>query len=248
VPSRLMERLTYANVMATIAFFLALGGGAVATFKVPKNSVGTIQLKNGAVTGAKLHNGAVTGAKVANGSLTGRQINASTLGTVPNASSLGGSPASAYVKAPVGPTQFGVVPAVRVTNSGNEFTSDGVFALVTFDTSQYDNAGMHSTSTNTSRLTAPISGVYDVDAQVVWPGNSNGARELVIMKDGAPFVGRSSITVNSATDVVEQQVSTQVDLRAGDYVELLARQSSGGALSLLSEDNEPIFAMHWLGP
>ncbi len=42
------SRLTYANVMATAALFIALGGGAYAAFKVPKNSVGTKQLKNGA--------------------------------------------------------------------------------------------------------------------------------------------------------------------------------------------------------
>jgi hypothetical protein len=45
--------------MATIAVFLALGGGAYAAFKVPNNSVGTKQLKNGAVTGAKVKQGSL---------------------------------------------------------------------------------------------------------------------------------------------------------------------------------------------
>ena len=38
--SKLRKGLTYANVMATIAMFLALGGGAYAALKLPKNSVG----------------------------------------------------------------------------------------------------------------------------------------------------------------------------------------------------------------
>jgi hypothetical protein len=50
----LARRLTYANVVATLALFVALGGGAVAATKLGKNSVGTRQLKNGAVTEAKL--------------------------------------------------------------------------------------------------------------------------------------------------------------------------------------------------
>jgi hypothetical protein len=42
-------RLTYANVMATLAFFLALGAGAYAAFKLPKNSVKSSNIVNGQV-------------------------------------------------------------------------------------------------------------------------------------------------------------------------------------------------------
>jgi hypothetical protein len=52
--SHMRPRLTYANVVATIALFLALGGGAYAAFKLPAHSVGTKQLKNRAVTPSKL--------------------------------------------------------------------------------------------------------------------------------------------------------------------------------------------------
>ena len=84
-----------ALVVSILALIVALGGTSYAAVTRPHNSVGTKQLKNGAVTGAKIKsgavttkaikNGTVTGAKVAAGSLTGRQINASTLGPVPNA-------------------------------------------------------------------------------------------------------------------------------------------------------------------
>jgi hypothetical protein len=50
----LRGKLTYANVMATLAVFMVLGGGAYAAVRLPKNSVGTRQLKNGAITLAKL--------------------------------------------------------------------------------------------------------------------------------------------------------------------------------------------------
>jgi hypothetical protein len=51
---RLSEKLTYANVMATVAVFIALGGASYAAITLPKNSVGTEQLKKGAVTETKL--------------------------------------------------------------------------------------------------------------------------------------------------------------------------------------------------
>ncbi|MFL5873079.1 MAG: hypothetical protein ACJ75T_06345 [Solirubrobacterales bacterium] len=56
-------RLNYANVIATIALFVALGGAAVAA-GLPRNSVGTNQLKRGAVSAAKLKRGAVTAGKL----------------------------------------------------------------------------------------------------------------------------------------------------------------------------------------
>ena len=56
---RLRSKLSYANVMATIAVFIALGGAAYAA-GLPKNSVGSKQIKNNAVTGAKIKKGAVT--------------------------------------------------------------------------------------------------------------------------------------------------------------------------------------------
>ena len=47
-------RLTYANVMATVALFIALGGASYAAIKLPKNSVGTKQLKKEAVSLSKI--------------------------------------------------------------------------------------------------------------------------------------------------------------------------------------------------
>jgi hypothetical protein len=46
---KLRQRMTYANVMATVAVFLALGGGAYAALK--RNSVGSKQIKPNAVKG-----------------------------------------------------------------------------------------------------------------------------------------------------------------------------------------------------
>jgi len=87
--------LSYANVVATLALFLALGGASFAMLRLPKASVGTAQLRNGAVTAGKLARravtssklapGAVTASSVARDALTGAQINAATLGEVPSA-------------------------------------------------------------------------------------------------------------------------------------------------------------------
>ncbi len=52
----LKQHLTYANVIATLALFLALGGASYAAIKLPANSVGSKQIKDGAVTSADIKN------------------------------------------------------------------------------------------------------------------------------------------------------------------------------------------------
>jgi hypothetical protein len=54
--TRIKGGLTYANVIATLALFLALGGGAYAAFKLPKDSVGSKQLQADAVNSSKVKN------------------------------------------------------------------------------------------------------------------------------------------------------------------------------------------------
>lgn len=68
-------KLNYANVIATIALFVALGGAAVAA-GLPKGSVGPKQLKRGAVTPAALRKGAVTSGKIAPKAVTAGKLGA----------------------------------------------------------------------------------------------------------------------------------------------------------------------------
>lgn len=68
-------QLNYANVIATLALFVALGGAAVAA-GLPRNSVGAKQLKKGAVTTKALHNKAVTAGKIAPKAVTAGKLGA----------------------------------------------------------------------------------------------------------------------------------------------------------------------------
>ncbi len=152
------------NLVAYLALFVALGGTAYAAVKLRANSVGTKQLKNNAVTASKLDNGSVTATKVARHSLTGTQINASALGTVPNATDatsatnaataanatdLGGQPASAYPTSPVAATDIGTIPAARVANTNSQQVATGLANLTAllFNTTNFDNDHIHSSVT-----------------------------------------------------------------------------------------------------
>lgn len=108
---QIRKRLTYANVMSSIAVFLVLGGAsayaakkigsneikgnsittgkikkeAVAAAKIKKNAVITAKIANDAVTTAKIADNAVTTGKIANDAVTGQKANEATFGQVPSA-------------------------------------------------------------------------------------------------------------------------------------------------------------------
>jgi hypothetical protein len=69
---QIRKRLTYANVMSSIAVFLVIGGATAIAAKqvLPKNSVGTKQLKKNAVTSPKLADGSVTSSEIADAAVT----------------------------------------------------------------------------------------------------------------------------------------------------------------------------------
>jgi hypothetical protein len=99
--ARIRSNLSYANVMATIAVFVALGGGAYAASQI---------------NGASLKDRSVAGRKIKVNGLTGTEVRESSLATVPRAKgaqTLGGKGASAFVQngQPAGGSLAGSYPS-----------------------------------------------------------------------------------------------------------------------------------------
>ena len=64
---RVCPRLTYANVTASVALFVALGGTSWAALSLPRNSVGSKQLRTGSVRGSEIKNRSVRSVDIRNG-------------------------------------------------------------------------------------------------------------------------------------------------------------------------------------
>ena len=88
------SRLSYTNVMSTIAVFGVLAGGGA----WEASKIGTNDIKKGAVTVKKLHQNAVTTKKIKDNAVTGDKVNEPTLGQVPSAllGGFGGSSANVF--------------------------------------------------------------------------------------------------------------------------------------------------------
>lgn len=96
IRGRVRGRISYANVMSTIAVFLALGGISWAAATLPKNSVGTKQLRKSAVNNSDIRGRAVSGPKVRKDTLSGYHINESGLTNVPMADAVATDFTSVY--------------------------------------------------------------------------------------------------------------------------------------------------------
>lgn len=66
---KIRSSLTYANVVATVAVFLAVSGSALAVTALPKNAVTSRSIKDGVVRGQDVKNNSLTGADVDESSL-----------------------------------------------------------------------------------------------------------------------------------------------------------------------------------
>ncbi|MGA8744673.1 MAG: hypothetical protein WB507_02265 [Solirubrobacterales bacterium] len=142
---RFRSKLSYANVMATVAVFIALGGAAYAATKLPKNSVGSRQIKKSAVSTPKIKNVAVTSEKLAAGSVGAAQLQANSVsGANVQAGSLGGSDINQSTLTAVraanvtGISLSSKCEALTPLPSGVSASTAGDGCKLTFPTSVYD--------------------------------------------------------------------------------------------------------------
>lgn len=127
---------------------------------------------------------------------------------------------------PAGPGAF-----ARASVAGQQLTdvaNGGAYTAIAFTTdAAHNTAGIHSTVTNPSRFTAPISGPYFISASV-WANTFITAGRV-----------SGSLRVNGAEIALEQDnltsqagralvVSAGIYLNAGDYVELFVEISNTG--------------------
>lgn len=143
------------------------------------------------------------------------------------------------------------VPAMcRVYKSSSQSISNTTWTAITFNAERYDTAAMHSTVTNTDRITIPSgwSGVYELVFQCDFATSGSGADRI------------GAINVNGASDLVRCRyppqatfahrihVATSAYLTAGDYVTARVYQSSGGALTInATASSGPEFMAAWCG-
>lgn len=121
---------------------------------------------------------------------------------------------------------------VRVVNSTDQTIANNTDVTLTFDGELFDTNGLHSTVTNTSRLTAQVAGKYLIVGQARWDANATGVRDHVIVLNGATSVGEQQLANAGGTERIIGNVTGIYAMAVTDYVELHVSQTSGGSLAV----------------
>lgn len=119
---------------------------------------------------------------------------------------------------------------------GTQSISNNTPTAVTFPREAHDTHDFHSTSSNTSRLVAPLTGSYLVGGRVRWADNGTGIRGIGVVNSGTTYTAahdwlQIAGAVSSGYPMV-QAGSRVEEIAAGEYVELYVVQTSGAALNV----------------
>lgn len=122
---RFRSCISYANVMASIAIIMALGGTAVAATSIRANSITGAHVKNGTLTGVDIKNATITGNKIRNRSLTASDLSGSAIKSLKGATGKAGPAGPRGLTGEAGPkgdTGAPGAPAAVVTSFASRDT------------------------------------------------------------------------------------------------------------------------------
>jgi hypothetical protein len=122
-------------------------------------------------------------------------------------------------------------PSCSLWHSATQSIPNATDTALLFDSEINDNDSMHSTTTNTSRITAQTPGTYTFFASVEFAGNATGYRQITLIKNGTDYLAMDNRLANAAV-VTRCTIGVSVTLNAGDYVEVWAYQTSTAALNV----------------
>lgn len=111
----------------------------------------------------------------------------------------------------------------------------------------YDTHGFHDNAENNTRVTIPAGygGKFWLNCCVTWESNTTGMRGICFKIDGATKIAGVRDDTGIAYEWF-QSLTCEYALNAGQYVEVIAFQQSGGALNILTTI-PPLFTIRKVG-
>lgn len=144
-------------------------------------------------------------------------------------------------------------PACRVYNTGTQALNNATTTAITFDSERYDTDSIHSTSSNTSRLTFATAGLYSIGGTVSLTGETDYTSIVVLIRlNGTTSIGQTRLLAAGtfSADQPTMQVHAVYKFAANDYVELCVIQENTSANSettVVAANHSPEFWATWIG-
>lgn len=131
----------------------------------------------------------------------------------------------------------------KAYNNAAVATVTAVALPIPYNAESSENGGMHSSTSQNTRFTITRAGLYTIIANVQWAAALVGYRLLQVQVNGANIIA-SRIDYAGAVAVIQDQIVVGSDyFNIGDYIEIIATQTSGGALNLNSVANFSPYVM-----
>jgi hypothetical protein len=142
-------------------------------------------------------------------------------------------------------------PGAQVRRStAQSIVNSGSGSAIAFDTEDSDTDAMHSV--NGTRLTCNTPGTYLISGMVPFDPNGTGSRDARIVKNATGVAipgGRTILIPSGSVSITVPLAAIELPMIAGDFVELIAFQSSGGALNTTAANGVfPFFRASWVRP
>lgn len=139
-------------------------------------------------------------------------------------------------------------PLFRGHQSATQTFTTGTWTAVTLDVTDVDTESGHSNITNNSRYTAQTAGWYWAVGFCAWT-NANASHDVfcALYVNGSIRLGTGQALAKPTNDYTSLSTSSLVYLRAGDYVEVFARQDTGANLATFAGnvDLTPCMNLVW---
>lgn len=137
----------------------------------------------------------------------------------------------------VSPQAQTVPPMCKATKNAVQSIPTSAATVITFQTEDYDTDSMHSTATNTSRITIGTAGVYTVTGFVLSAASVAAFNYLYIFKNGAALPSNTGILAGSKDggNAIITQITVTLSLAAADYVELAFYHNNTGAINVSAD-------------
>lgn len=124
----------------------------------------------------------------------------------------------------------------RVYSSAVQSIPNNASTAATFDSTTYDKVpddptAFHLTSGDRLVCQPRHAGLYEIGGCGSFAANAVGFRDVSLRVNGATFIQTEREFAPTAGDTTRIAISTNYEFAAGDYVQLVLYQSSGGALN-----------------
>jgi len=131
-------------------------------------------------------------------------------------------------------------PQCSVQAAVSQSVPTGTHTSLIAPTENFDNDAMHSTVTNTSRITITTAGRYQVMATLVFGANATGIRILSFFVDATTRYEMVAVSPNTGANTTLSG-SRSLTFTAGQFVEVQGFHSAGANIDLALNDFTAIF-------